>query len=86
MAKPQTSKKLTFKERFVINMQTVMKIRKVSALEVMEQMGICSATYYERCKKPYKFTMDNVERAAHFLRVSPEDMLCRVISPEEVVA
>lgn len=86
MAKKQTPKHLTMKERFVVNLGVVMSVKKVTATEIMESMGLSRATYYDRYAHPYKFTMDNVERAAHRLRVAPEDMLCRVISAEEVVA
>ena len=80
MAKKQTSKNMAASDIFAVNLRGLMAMQGVSAAEMQMLMGIGETTYYKRMKRPYEFTMDNVERAAKRLGVAPSDMLGRVMT------
>lgn len=80
MKKTQTNKNLKASDIFAVNLRGLMAMQGVSASEMQTYMGIGETTFYKRMKRPYEFTMDNVERAARRLGVSPADMLCKVMT------
>lgn len=80
MAKTQTNKNLKASDVFAVNLKGLMAMKGVSASEMQSYMGIGETTFYKRMKRPYEFTMDNVERAARRLGVAPADMICKVMT------
>lgn len=80
MAKTQTNKNLKASDVFAVNLKGLMAMKGVSASEMQLYMGIGETTFYKRMKRPYEFTMDNVERAARRLGVDPSDMICKVMT------
>lgn len=76
----KTTKKLSASEIFVLNLKGLMAMQKVTIPEIATLMGISMQTFYRRVKTPYEFTLDNMERAARRLGVSPADMICKVMT------
>ena len=86
MKKTQTNKKMSSAEIFAENLRGLMAMKKVSPIEMQEYMCISSATYYKRMRRPYEFTLSNVESAAKRLGVSAADMMGRVMTVEAATA
>ena len=80
MKKKQASKNMRASDMFVTNMKGLMAMQEISASEMQGYMGIGETTYYKRLKRPYEFTLDNVERVASRLGVAPADMLDTVMT------
>lgn len=76
----KTTKTLSASEIFALNLKGLMAMQGVSASEMQTYMGIGETTFYKRMKRPYEFSMDNMERAARRLGVSPADMICKVMT------
>lgn len=76
----QMPKNMTASDIFAVNLKGLMAMQGVSASEMQTLMGIGETTYYKRMKRPYEFTMDNVQRAAKRLGVTVADMTGKVMS------
>lgn len=83
MAKIQTNKKMTCYDIFAANLRGLMAIKEVTAEEMQEYMGISAATFYKRLRRPYEFTMSNVESAAKKLGVPAGGMISKIMEVEE---
>ena len=69
-------RKLSAGEIFAVNLRGLMAMQGVTATEMQEFMGISETTYYKRLnKRPHEFTVENMERAAKRLGVSPAAMI-----------
>jgi predicted transcriptional regulator len=79
MARTRNNKALSPGEIFAENLRGLMAMKNVSAGEMQEYMGISPATYYKRLKRPYEFTVSNIESAAKKLGVSASAMLAGVM-------
>ena len=86
MKRNQSKKPTRASEIFAVNLRGLMAVQDVNASELWMLMGISRPTFYRRLKKPYEFTMDNVERAAKRFGVTPADMLGKVMTVREGVA
>ena len=84
MAKKKTYRKTGVGAIFGANLRMVCDVRNKPAEDVMEYMGICRATYYDRMKRPERWTASNMDSAAKFFGIPVSDMVSRMLTPEEV--
>ena len=73
-------RKLSAGEIFAVNLRGLMAMQGVTATEMQTYLGIGETTYYKRLKRPDEFTVENMERAAKRLGVSPAAMIEGVMS------
>lgn len=86
MAKKQTYRKMGLGDVFNANLMLVCDVRNVRYDDVMEYMGMCRATFYDRKDHhPNKWTVENIESAAKLFKLSSGDMVSHMMTPEEVV-
>ena len=83
MKKTQTNKKMTCYDIFAANLRGLMAMKDVSPEEMSEYMGISSATFYKRLRRPYEFSMSNVEAAAKKLGAPAGGMISKIMEVEE---
>lgn len=69
---------------FAANLKMVCDVRHVTDERVMDYMNICRATYYDRMKRPERWTASNMDSAARLFEIPVGDMVSRMLSPEEV--
>lgn len=69
---------------FAANLKMVCDVRHVTDERVMDYMAICRATYYDRMKRPERWTASNMDSAAKLFGIPVGDMVSRMLSPEEV--
>lgn len=86
MAKKQTYRKMGVGAIFAANLKLICDVRRKPAEDVMEYMGICRATYYDRMKHPERWTASNMDSAAKLFGIPVGDMVSRMLRPEEVAA
>lgn len=84
VAKKQTSRKMGVGATFGANLKLVCDVRHKPAEQVMEYMGICRATYYDRMNHPERWTASNMDSAAKLFEIPVGDMVSRMLRPEEV--
>lgn len=84
MAKKQVHKKMGVGATFAANLKMVCDVRHVTDERVMDYMNICRATYYDRMKRPERWTASNMDSAAKLFGIPVGDMVSRMLSPEEV--
>lgn len=84
MAKKQTYKKMGVGAIFGANLRLVCDVRHTPAEDVMEYMDICRATYYDRMKRPERWTASNMDSAAKLFGIPVTDLVSRMLKPEEV--
>lgn len=84
MAKKQVHKKMGVGATFAANLKMVCDVRHVTDGRVMDYMNICRATYYDRMKRPERWTASNMDSAAKLFGIPVGDMVSRMLSPEEV--
>ena len=86
MAKKQTVRKMGIGAIFGANLRTICDVRSKPAEDVMEYMGICRATYYNRMSHPERWTASDMDSAAKLFKIPVADLVSRMLSPEEVGA
>lgn len=87
MAKKQTCKKMGLGDTFTANLILVCEVRNIKYDAVIEYMGMCRATFYDRKDHhPNKWTAGNIDSAAKLFKIPAGDMTSRMLRPEEVVA
>lgn len=86
MAKKQTYKKTGIGATFADNLKFICNVRHVTDEQVMDYMGICRATYYDRMKNPERWTASNMDSAAKLFKIPVGDMVSRTLTREEVAA
>lgn len=79
MKKNQTNRGDACYEIFVANLRGLMAMKEISPEDMSEYMGISSATFYKRLRRPYEFTMSNVEAAAKRLGAPAGGMISKVM-------
>lgn len=84
MAKKQVHKKMGVGATFAANLKMVCDVRHVTDERVMDYMNICRATYYDRMKRPERWTASNMDSAAKLFEIPVGDMVSRMLTPEEV--
>ncbi len=84
MAKKQTYRKMGIGATFAANLKLVCDVRRVNDEQVMEYMAICRATYYDRMKRPERWTASNMDSAAKLFGIPVGDLVSRMLTPEEV--
>ena len=86
MAKKQTYRKMGLGATFGANLKLICDVRRKPAEDVMEYMGICRATYYDRMKRPERWTASDMDSAAKLFGIPVVDLVSRMLTPEEVSA
>lgn len=84
MAKKQVHRKMGVGATFAANLKMICDVRHVTDERVMDYMAICRATYYDRMKRPERWTASNMDSAAKLFGIPVGDMVSRMLSPEEV--
>lgn len=80
MSKTRQSKAMSYSDIFAANLRGLMAMKRVSPTEMQDYMCISPATWYKRLRRPYEFTLGNMESAARRLGVDLSDMLSRVMT------
>ena len=83
-AKKKTYGKMGVGAIFAANLKLICDVQSQPAEDVMEYMGICRATYYDRMKHPERWTASNMDSAAKFFEIPVGDLVSRMLTPEEV--
>lgn len=86
MAKKTTYKKMGIGATFADNLKFICNVRHMTDEQVMDYMGICRATYYDRMKHPERWTASNMDCAAKLFKIPVEDLVSRMLTREEVAA
>lgn len=86
MAKKQVHRKMGVGATFAANLKMVCDVRHVTDERVMDYMNICRTTYYDRMKRPERWTASNMDSAAKLFGIPVGDMVSRMLSPEEVAS
>lgn len=86
MARKQMYKKTGVGATFAANLKMVCDVRNVTDERVMDYMNICRATYYDRMKRPERWTASNMDSAAKLFGIPVGDMVSRMLTPEEVAS
>lgn len=84
MAKKQTFRKTGIGATFADNLKFICDVRNMTDEQVMDYMGICRATYYDRMKHPERWTASNMDSAAKLFRIPVGDLVSRMLTREEV--
>lgn len=86
MAKKQTYRKTGIGATFAANLKLICDVRHVTDEQVMDYMGMCRATYYKKMRLPGEWKMEEVASASRLFRIPQEDLVSRMLKPEEVAA
>ena len=86
MAKKQTYKKMGIGATFAANLKLICDVRHMTDEQVMDYMGICRATFYKKMRLPGEWKMEEVASASRLFRIPQEDLVSRMLKPEEVAA
>ena len=62
-------------ENVARNLKAEMVRRGIGASEMANQMDLSLSTFYRRLRKPWEFTLNDLDRAAAFLKLPMEALI-----------